>query len=194
MSNYWMLEVREPRGGRRATIGRQPDLRALSSAPFINWLGGARFDFTPPQPLEFALDPQSGGDLTDFFPPAIPLMSGRMLDGLAAAGVDNIDRYAARLLDRDGRPVPEPFFAINIIGRLACADLEASDCTVDDPDDPVGVDFESLVIDEARAGGARFFRLREAANGIVVHEQVRAALAPLQLRGIVFVKPQDWIG
>lgn len=33
------------------------------------------------------------------------------------------------------------------IGRIQCADLQASDCVVDDPQDPVGVDFNSLVID-----------------------------------------------
>ena len=98
------------------------------------------------------------------------------------------------LLDHDGMPLSERFFAVNIIGRIACADLEASDCTVDDPDDPVGVDFESLVIDEKRAGGALMFRLSEAVNGIVVHDRVRRVLEPMKLRGIVFVDPADWIG
>jgi len=76
-------------------------------------------------------------------------------------------------------------------GGIACADLETSDCEVDDPD---GVEFNSLVIDEGRAGGALFFRPHEAPNGIVVYESVRKVLAPLDLRGIVFVKPEDWIG
>jgi hypothetical protein len=38
------------------------------------------------------------------------------------------------------------------------------------------------------------FRLHEAANGIVVHDQVRQVLQPMGLRGIVFVDPADWIG
>jgi hypothetical protein len=121
-------------------------------------------------------------------------MSERLLQALASAGVDSIDRYAATLLDRDGQPLAERFFAVNLIGRIACADLEASDCTVDDPDDPVGVDFESLVIDEKRTRGALLFRLHEAANGIVVHDSVRRVLQPLGLRGITFVDPIDWIG
>jgi hypothetical protein len=147
-----------------------------------------------PEPLEFQLDPARGGNLTDFFPPAIPLMSGRMLQALGRAGVGSIDSYAATLFDRGGVPIAEPFYAVNLIGRIACADLEASDCTVDDPDDPVGVDFESLVIDERRVGSALMFRLHEAANGIVVHDQVRQVLQPMGLRGIVFVDPADWIG
>jgi hypothetical protein len=194
MGQYWMLEVREPKGAHRASIGKQPDLKHVSVSGFLNWLSGSRFNVQLPEPLVFQLDPQYGGDLTDFFPPATPLMSVRMLKGLQAAGVDNIDSYAATLLNRDGQPIAEEFRAINIIGRIACADLAASDCEVDDPDDPVGVDFNSLVLDEDRAGGALFFRLHEAANGIVVHDSVRRALEPLKLRGIVFVKPEDWIG
>lgn len=147
-----------------------------------------------PTPLIFQLDPSRGGDLTDFFPPAIPLMSMRMLAALGEAGVDNIESYQATLLDRLGKPIPEEYRAVNIIGRIACADLEASDCEVEDPDDPVGVDFNSLVIDEKRAKGALLFRLHEAANGIVVHDTVRQVLEPLELRGITFVLPEDWIG
>ena len=194
MSEYRMLEVRQPKGHSRAAIGRQPDLRDVTSRGFLNWLSGSRFDVAIPAPLVFQLDPGRGGDLTDFFPPAIPLMSARMLSALAEAGVHNIDAYEATLLDRRGEPIAEVFRAVNIIGRVACADLDASDCFVDDPDDPLGVEFDSLVIDEARARGNLFFRLHEAAQGIVVHDSVRRALEPLDLRGIVFVEPEHWIG
>ena len=117
-----------------------------------------------------------------------------MLTALAGAGVDNIDSYAATLLDQAGGRIDEEFRAINIVGRIACADLDASDCEVEDPQVPVGVDFNSLVIDEERAHGALLFRLHEACNGIVVHDSVREFLEPLQLRGVVFVKPEDWSG
>lgn len=188
-----MLEVRGPRGTNRAVISRQPDLRDVSHTGFLNWLSGSRFEVKIPEPLVFQLH-KSGDYITDFFPPAIPLMSVKMLNALADAGVDNIDTYKATLLDASGIPVADEYRAINIIGRVACADLDASDCDMDDPDDPIGVDFNSLVIDEDRAVGFSFFRLHEAANGIVVHDTVRQALEPLQLRGIVFVDPLDWIG
>jgi hypothetical protein len=193
MGNYWMLVVREPKGANRATIGKSPDLSGVSNAGFMNWLSGVRLNAVIPEPLEFQLGPH-GTDVTDFFPTAIPLMSVRMLDMLAKAGVDNIESFEATLLDKNGKPAPEEFRAVNIIGRVSCADLDASDCECDDPDDPVGVDFDSLVIDEERADGHIFFRLHEAVNGVVVHDSVRQALEPLNLRGIVFVNPEDWIG
>ena len=193
MTNYWMLEVREPKGANRAVIARQPDLKSVSSSGFLDWLSGGPLGVTLPEKLEFQLS-KYGKDLTDFFPPAIPLMSAAMLKALAEAGVDNIESFPATLLDSSGNLIPEEFRAINIIGRVACADLDASECDCDDSDDPIGVDFDSLVIDEERADGHIFFRLHEAANGIVVHDSVRKALEPLNLRGIVFVKPKDWIG
>lgn len=194
MDTYWMLGVQAPSGSRRAVIGQQPDLSEDAPSGLLNWYSGAPFDNPLSSPLEFSLDPRGGDYVTDFFPPPIPLMSVRMLDGLAQAGVDNIIRYDAVISTDDGQPLSEPFKAINIIGRIECADLDASDCEVDDPDDPVGVDFDSLVIDPERAGGALFFRLHEAVNGIVVHDSVKQYLETVDLRGIVFTEPENWIG
>ena len=193
MSNYWMLDVREPKGVHRAVIGKQPDLTGISQTGFINWTSGTPLNVVVPKPLEFHLRP-NGTYITDFFPPAIPLMSVRMLDALTNAGVDNIESFDAILIDKFGNTIPEKFRAVNIIGRVKCADLDASDCDFDDPDDPIGVDFDSLVIDEGRANGHIFFRLYESVNGIVVHDSIRKALEPLNLRGIVFIKPEDWMG
>lgn len=193
MTMFWMLEVRSPKVGKRAVIARQPDLRDFSVTGFSDWMSGKPFSINFPQPLVFHLD-KSGGELSDFFPTGIPLMSKRMLGALKTVGVDNLEVFPALLLDGAGVAVAEEFVAINILGRVACANLDESECEFDDPDSPVGVDFDSLVIDEDRAGDHLFFRLHEAVNGIVVHDKVRAALAPLLLRGIVFVDPADWIG
>ncbi len=192
MGTYWMLGVQAPDGSRRAAIGTQPDLSEQHG--LLNWYSGASFDVEIPTPLEFHLDPDAGDYLTDFFPPPIPLMSVRMVRALSDAGVENIESYEATLLDDSGAPVGEEYVAVNIVGRIACADLEESDCEVDDPDDPVGVEFDSLVIDDDKAEGALFFRLHEAVNGIVVHDAVKQRLEGAGLRGIVFIAPEDWMG
>lgn len=189
-----MLTVYAPHDELRAVVGRQPDLTRIVSEPFFSWYSGERFRQALPVPFEIQLDPNEGDYVTDFFPPSIPLMSARMLQALAQAGVDNIDTYDVVLLDRNGDRLPEPFAAINIIGRIACADLSASDCTPDDPRNPLAFDFESLVIDEKRASGGLFFRLHEAPNGIVVHDSIKRQLDRLGLRGVHFVAPEDWSG
>ena len=71
-----------------------------------------------PNDLLFELDPDYGDYIPDFSPPAIPLVSVSMLNALADAGVNNIDSYNATILDREGKPIPEDFRAINIIGRI----------------------------------------------------------------------------
>jgi hypothetical protein len=188
MTNYWMLEVRESANNKRAVIAKQP---ILNSGPH-DWLSGMPLNIELNSPLEYTLS--SKGDVTDFFPPAIPLMSVRMLTALIEVGVTNIEFYPAILLNSFGHLVQEEFCAVNILGSIKCADLDASECEYDDIDDPIAVDFDALVIDEARAEGHLFFRLYESVNAIVVHDSVKKALEPLNLRGIVFVKPENWVG
>jgi hypothetical protein len=192
MGRYWMLTVSTPSGERRALIGSQPDLAGVVKEPFFSWISGSLIKESLPGPLDFQLDPDAGDYVTDFFPPAIPLMSGRMLSALADAGVDNIQTYDAILRDRAGTPLGEVFKAVNIVGRVACADLDASECDVDNPANPIGVNFESLVIDEAKARDLLFFRLHEASTGIVVHDSVKTKLDRFGLRGVDFVTPEDW--
>lgn len=194
MDEYWVLQVEAPDGQHRATIGEQPNLSELSEEGLINWSGGTKFRESIPEPLTFRLNSNSGSYITDFFPPAIPLMSVCFLKALQNSGVDNIDTYSAILLGKDGQPLDEEFKAINIIGRIACANLEESICEVDDLDDPVGVDFESLVIDVDRAKGAKFFRLHEAVNAIIVHDTVKQSIELQKFRGISFITPENWIG
>ncbi len=194
MNEYWVLQVEGLDGQRRATIGEQPNLSELSGGGLLNWTAGIKFNETIPEPLTFKLNMNSGNYITDFFPPAIPLMSVGFLSALQKSGVDNIDAYDAILLGKDGQPLNEEFKAVNIIGRIACADLDKSICDVDDQDDPVGVDFESLVIDVNRAQGAKFFRLHEAVNAIIVHVTVKESVEKLNFRGINFIAPEDWIG
>lgn len=194
MNEYWVLQVQAPNGQSLATIGEQPDLSTLPGAGLINWLGGTSIQEKIPEPLTFQLNSSGGDYIPDCFLPAIPLMSLSLLKALQKFGVDNIDTYNAILLGKDGQSLDEEFKAVNIIGRIACADLEKSICDVDDPNDPVGVDFESLVIDIDRTNGAKFFRLHEAVNAIIVHNSVKQSIETQNFRGVNFIAPDEWIG
>jgi len=193
---YWMMTSRAPIGELIALAGDQPNLLEPGTNFSLSWHRGHRFTAPLPEPLSIALNDLQGGDyVPDYFQPAIPLMRDRLLTVLRKAGVDNIDDYAVTL---KSRKVPaaqlEGFRAVNIIGMLKCADLEASTCEIDDADAPGGVTFDSLVIDDSRAAGAMFFRLYEAPNGLVVIDSVKKAVEAAQLPGVVFVKPEDWLG
>ena len=188
MGSYWMLVVRSPKTHDLGRIGKQP-------TPKHGWLETE--PFTPDEDTEaweFQLIPSESNELSDFFPPVIPLMSERLVTALRGAGVTTLDAFPITLLNTKGNKVTERFFAVHITSQVFCADLAASDCDVEDPDDPVFVDFDSLVIDEARAEGNTFFRLGESLGGIVVHDSVKEALESQPWRGVTFIKPKDWIG
>jgi len=189
---YSMMVVRSPDDEDIATIGRQPDLSFLKQS--LYWYAGEKFGLVVPEPLEFAFDPGGGTYVPDFFAPPIPLMTGRMLDVLARAGVDNIDSFSAVIKTEDSKDLRTDFRAVNLLGLVKCADLSASQCDIDDPDIPGGVTFDSLTIDLTKTQGLLFFRLFEAPQGIVVHDSVRDRLEAAQLRGIEFISPSEWSG
>ena len=192
LSMYWMMEVGSPDGASIATIGKQPSLSGILE--FFTWYGGVKIEVELPSDMKFYLSESSGDFIPDFFCPSIPLMTNKILNILDEAGVDNIDRYKVELYDQGGKLISRNYCAINILDRVSCADLEQSDCEFDNPGDLVGIDFESLVIDEERAKGYNLFRLHEAVNGIVVHDSVKVRLEKEMLAGVYFVRPEDWSG
>ena len=52
----------------------------------------------------------------------------------------------------------------------------------------------SLVIDESKTGGALFFRLFEAPQGLVVHDSVKKAVEQSGAIGVTFLNPERWTG
>ncbi len=87
-----------------------------------------------------------------------------------------------------GQPQSNDYLAVNIIGTIAAADMLKS-VVLDDPDGPlITVIFESLVIDEAKAGGHLFFRLAESVSTVVVHEKVVRHLESKGGFGLTFLE------
>jgi hypothetical protein len=56
----------------------------------------------------------------------IPVVSDRFLSALRLAGVDNVAAYAVELHEADRRV--SGYSVLNIVGRIACIDLDRSDC------------------------------------------------------------------
>lgn len=133
---------------------------------------GERFADPFPQPVEFVADREIGGSRlpTLFFPE--PVVRAEFLQALRRAGVTNCDDYDARIAGlHDGEWIAG-YRAINIVGTVACADLQRSDYEAFE-----GMSFfDNLVIDEARARGADFFRLAEAHEYVVVSARIAKLL------------------
>jgi len=131
------------------------------------------------------------GPPADFYDFRVTLMSGPMVETLRRAGVDNLMTYPVTIVDEE-TGARWPFFAVNIIGRVAAADMVKSEWS-SSHDPPQGdVEFETLVIDPARARGQLFFRLAENLTTILVHQRIKVALEKARLTGMSFVDPADW--
>ena len=167
---------------------REPDL-----GPWTDWLSGRPHedDVEVPTPLEVELDSQYGKKLGDYLDDSLPIVSDRMLQVLRDVGVDNFDAYAVVLVDPEDNARHEGYWAIQVIGRIAAADLDKSDVS-----DPLGVghtalQFRELALDESRAMALPLFRLHESVSTILVSESVKVALESAQLELVSLVKVGD---
>lgn len=142
-----------------------------------SWALGAKFSQPPPDPIRVELIPVEGytGEPASMFDEYMCLMRKEMVAALLGCGVDNLDVYSAVLFDAN-RPAKFEYFAVNIIGLVAAADLRKSEWTNYDGEPRIDTQFDTLVIDRDKARGLMMFRLAEDTAVIVVHERVKRAL------------------
>lgn len=141
----------------------------------LEWLVGARFMQPPTPPIRSVLAAGSGPDLPDaFLFDQIPLFSERFVACLRGAGVDNLDCYEATLGDDEGRVLPAPYFAVNIVGLVGCVDQQKS------KKHPMSAypmtEFDHLAIDPVAARGCRLFRLADNPSFIIASRDVKEAM------------------
>jgi len=75
------------------------------------------------------------------------------------------------------------YWAANIIGRIACANLKQSQCLPGH--EPPLLKFDKPVLDETKTmGGVPMFRLAESTPYILVSEKVKQAVESAGLRGV----------
>lgn len=174
--------------------------RWVDEYPFlkgVRFTRGSPITVPVPQPLEIRLKPldpdadDHGPEIPEYLQGRIPLFRRDLVDAMVAAGVDNLELYDAVLVDPDDGARHDTHRAVNIIGTIAAADMAQSAATVHTGGPVIDVDFDSLVVDESRTGGALLFRLAESTNAILVHERLRDALLAAGFRNIAFYDPKD---
>ena len=79
---------------------------------------------------------------------------------------------------------------MNVIGLIAAADMAQSEATVHPGGALIDVDFDSLVVDEAKTKGAMIFRLAESTNALLVSQRLRDFLVP-RFDDLDFHDPKD---
>ena len=122
-----------------------------------------------PEPVEFLVDNTGEHPPTDFVTSFMPVFSDRLVDAFRRAGADNMQTFKAVLKNPDTGEIWDSYQVINVLGKIACADLVNS--VYEDPDG-MDYEFEELVIDTAQANGALLFRLAESHGMIIVNNSV----------------------
>jgi len=104
--------------------------------------------------------------------PGSDLMQERLVEVLRSVGVDNLQTSPAEILREDTQEEVQGYVALNIVGRVSCADLKSSRTS------PLAnvYYFHNLVIDPKRTQGLLMFRVDESPMIVLVHEKVAKAI------------------
>lgn len=144
--------------------------------------------------IEFTKPADDSGELLDNVNTMFRgwLVSTRLREALEAARVDNIDYYAARIVDASTGRVHDNYWAANIVGLVSCMDRQKSvfDSLPVSPDLVQSID--ELHLDHTKIHGEKIFRLKEYFPLILVDEAVKQTLSAARLRGVLLVPAEGY--
>ena len=146
-----------------------------------SWASGEALPDTLPGPIVIEIEKTGDADEDALRPIAfndanLCIATPEIVEALRACGLPNLQFYPAVLRDRvSGKE--RPYFAINIIGCVAAADLKKSDWINLDGAARGDSVFLDLVLDKDKLPGLEIFRLAEDTGTIVVSARVKQALA-----------------
>ena len=169
-------------------IGSAPEVEGVES-----WISGDPILTPIPEPLEFEADPDEPLEPKELYNMDVLLMSDRLVAALQEAGVDNLQVYRALIRAPESRRTWSNYAVVNVVGAVQCADLTRSEYVAHGPP-IIDVDFDSLVIDEEKAGGQLMFRLAEDLTAILVHDRVKDHLLARGFDMLTFQDPADFVG
>lgn len=181
-------------------FGTKHPCRWIDNSPYItgvNFRFAERISAELPDPLEFTLKPLNlnandhGPEMPEYFEGSIPLFRDDLIESMTCGGVDNLDLYNVIIHDPDTGTDYTNYKAANIIGVVSAADMEKSNATIHPGGPIIDVDFDGLVVDESRTGGALIFRLAESTSTILIHEKLRDHLLAEGFTKLEFLNPEE---
>ena len=134
-----------------------------------SFMSGDLIDDGPDQILEFKIESYGEIEPLDFHELIIPVMSKRFVNALNEIGVDNIQTFPAVLVHEETGLKWSEYFAVNIVGKLACANLDKTTYGT------IGagvIDIENLILDYEKTKSAILFRLAEDPTIIIINEKI----------------------
>lgn len=161
---------------------------------FDDWGRGTVATQHPNAPVEIRAVPHEGytGFPDEFSDSNVPIMSARLKAAIEAAGVDNIKFLPVTLRNSETGQVYE-YFAFNLVGLVAAADLASSNITSHDGDFIGDSQIYDLIIDESKCHGLLMFRLKEKFSAVLVHKRVKESIEQRGIDTLKFVRPEDYM-
>jgi hypothetical protein len=165
-------------------IGREAEIPGVSTL-----FTGEIIRVPVPSPLRYSLSPEMPGDRQHFYR-EVPLMSNRLLSLLRTCGVDNLQAFPAILEDPISGQTWNDYQAVNVVGAVECVDFQRSDFAGGRR--LVTAQFDGFVIDPARAGHFKFFRLAESISTLIANGEVRDYITTEEPSALNFVPTLDY--
>jgi hypothetical protein len=158
------------------------------------WMTGQPMDRPVPNPFILRVNPSYRGRLLPMYQSTVLIMRDDLIQVLQEAGVDNLEIFPALIRDEKINKERTNYKAVNIVGLVSAADMaQSSRMDPTSTNAMIDVDFDSLVLDESKTGGALLFRLAESVNAIVVHRSVRDRVRA-RIPGMTFYASGEWSG
>lgn len=113
-----------------------------------------------------------------------PIWSTKMLNAFKQTGIDNFQAFPVILISEDETCEWDGYYAINILGCLAAADMKCSK-SIKIGERPSGlpfVGFQNLILDE-KIQDLLLFRLTESPGTVIINEAVLKAIKPYAPHG-----------
>jgi hypothetical protein len=137
--------------------------------------------------------PADSGTLLEMYQLGGIVMTKRLLKALRDSGVDNLQSFDVVLTDPVSGGTNDRYALVNVVGVVACADLGLSQYNARRGTPRIDTQFDSLVIDEDRAGHLDCFRLAECISAVIVHDRVRQSLLERGFTMLTFQDPRDFM-
>lgn len=142
-----------------------------------------------PEPVEHEVDTEIGGSYLPTTFLSEPVFSKKLIHELITCGVDNIETYEVNIVNSEAKARIEGYQAVNIIGKIACANMDASECEEIIENKYA---FRKLVIKPLKTYDSYIFRLAQCTQIILVHEYIVKQLSQEVCKDLNF-EPVDEI-
>jgi hypothetical protein len=193
---YYVLERDTRSAGKYVYFGEEPEEYNGGQ-----WRTGAVMA-PPVSAMTLVMDDKRTTRLSDMILNAADLQvySPKLIETLAAAGVDNIQYFPIKIVDGRSAAIRDDYKVANIVGRIDCVDLEHS--TVERSPRTkriMSVEGFSVLEDRVvplpdRKTPPLIFRLGELDVLILAHESLKRAFERDGITGARFTPTQDYVG